>query len=337
MKNLIKIYNEMTNDSRIFYESILRKHTINEIENKKFYEHLIKINDDKKLKINLFEEYNIVSKNGFLIFESHDDAKLNKKLINLIYQTNNFEQIKLSDIFSCLSNKFKHDNDLNIDQNFPIYIFKFDFLNPTPILHIFKSFKIPYSSSNESINDQLIIEKNKFKKYVGNSNGLYFNGGNCFLLFLNINKENHFSENTINHEIYHLIQDVFNLHINVKDLFDINENSLKHLQLDKKDLEYLYQKDEFETHIKVNLINQLNEIYWKFYRNISRNLFIEKFLYQCDCGINVLFENEFSSKIMKKEIKNSDSTSIRLFLSTFLIKDDTWNQLAVKWLRESFN
>lgn len=37
------------------------------------------------------------------------------------------------------------------------------------------------------------------------------------------------------------------------------------------------------------------------------------------------------------DLKNKDLTAIRLFLSTFLISNKSWNKLAIKWLKEKFN
>lgn len=312
--------------SRIFYEQVLRKLPVNEIQNKDFYSNLIKINSYHQNFNFLYEQFNILN-------ESHEDSKLDKKLINLINKIDNFEQISLQDIYDNISFKLKSKYNLKIKENIPIYVFKFDFQNPTIIFKIFQMFKIHYQSEDMDLNikQKQQHEINLFKKYVGNSLGLYFHGNKEIMLFLNIQKYN---ENTINHQIYHLIQDVFNIHINIEDLKEYQQ--IKQLQLTKQNLKYLYKKDQFQTHIKVDLINQLEQIYWKFYKDISRNAFISIFIYQSKSNPLSLYTNEIISKIIYEDIKNKDTTSLRLFLSSFLMNDKKWNNLAIKWLKEQF-
>lgn len=325
-------------DSRIFYESLLRKNIIHKLLNVNFYKKLIKFKNDNINYNILYEQYNVINNNNNIIFESHPDSKLNKKIINLIYKTNNFEQIQLSDIFNCISKKLKIKYNLTLTNNLPIYIFKFDFQNPIDILFIFKTFKIPYKSNKLPVNEQYIVEQQVFKNYVGDSTGLYFNGGNALLLFFNINDNNQFNQSTINHEIYHLLQDIFNIKIDLTDIgLSIDDNIYKYLQLTEQDIKYLYQPNEFETHIKIDLVDQLEEIYWKFYKTNSKKLFIKKFILQCYNSPLDIYNNEIINKIIFNKVKHKDLTSIRLFLSTFLLSNKKWNDLACKWLNETFN
>ena len=335
--NFLHTYNKILNNTRIFYESINKKDiVVKEVLFKNFYQHLVKIKDDTYDYSVIFEQFNIISNLSDIIFESHFDAELNKKLINLINHTNNFQQIKLSTIFDHISNKLKVKYNLKLNQDMPVYIFKFDFSNPQIIFKIFCSFNISYQSQNLPAIQAKQIEKETFKKYAGESAGLYYNAGNCLFIFLNTNKDFYYTESTINHQIYHLLQDIFNIHIDLTDKTDFKE--IKSLQLNQQQLKYLYKRDQFENHIKVELINQLEEVYWKFYKNkISKAGFITTFIYQCEVNPHTIYENEIIDKILFNDLKNKDLTAIRLFLSTFLISDKSWNKLAIKWLKEKFN
>ena len=163
--NFLNTYNKILNNTRIFYESINKKDiAVKEVLFKNFYQRLIKIKDDTYNYSVIFEQFNIISSLSDIIFESHFDAELNKKLINLINNTNNFEQIKLSTIFDHISNKLKVKYDLKLNQDIPVYIFKFDFSNPQIIFKIFCSFNISYQSQNLPAIQAKQIEKETFKK-----------------------------------------------------------------------------------------------------------------------------------------------------------------------------
>lgn len=322
-------------NTRIFYQTILRKNIILESLQKNFYQKLVKFSNQKFNDKILFDDFSIDNIFNNLVNEIHQDCKLKKSLINLINKTENFQQIKLSDILNNISNKLKIKYNINLSNDIPIYVFKFDFLNPTIILSIFKSFNIDYQSKNLNISilEKRQIEQNTFSKNVGEATGLYFNAKNCLLLFLNTNKSNYYNQFTITHEIFHLIQDIFKIEINID---KINLIDIPCLQLSKQQLQYLYSKKEFEVHIKIDLIAQLEQIYWKFYKHISKKTFIEIFILQAAQNPTSIYENEIIEKVLYYHVKHEDLTAYRLFLSTFLIKNKKHNNLAIKWLKESF-
>ena len=95
----------------------------------------------------------------------------------------------------------------------------------------------------------------------------------------------------------------------------------------------MFDKWEFETHIKVDLINQLDEMYWNFYKNISKTEFIEKFINAVEKNtLNVV--SNFVSLLLK--MKNNDTTSLRLFAGCYIINDKEYLLRAIKWLKEHF-
>lgn len=122
------------------------------------------------------------------------------------------------------------------------------------------------------------------------------------------------------------------------------ENSYKCIDLDTtrihlqellsiEDQKYLFDRWEFETHIKVDLINQLDEMYWNFYKNMSKAEFIEKFINAVKKNpLNVV--SNFISLLLK--MKNNDTTSLRLFAGCYIINDKEYLLRAIKWLKEYF-
>ena len=95
----------------------------------------------------------------------------------------------------------------------------------------------------------------------------------------------------------------------------------------------MFDKWEFETHIKVDLINQLDEMYWNFYKNISKAKFIENFINIVEKNpLNVV--SNFISLLLK--MKNDDTTSLRLFAACYIINDKEYLLRAIKWLKEHF-
>lgn len=188
MKEFNKAYPEILN-SRVFYESVLHKDIVLKTEKQDFYKNLVKFYKDGNDYSVIFDEFD-------LAVESHEDAKLEEKIHSLIYESYNFSQIGFSQIFSCISNKLKSKYSLKLNEDFPVYVFKFDFQNPDIIYRIFKSFQIQCESDKMDLplKEKTRHENEIFKKNVGNCSGLYFNAGNCRMLFFNTNEKNSFNK-----------------------------------------------------------------------------------------------------------------------------------------------
>ena len=315
MSKFDNVYSEMT--SRLFYENIRTLNhnyrIITESKSKSaedFYNSLIVIN----------------SENNELIFESHEDAQFSKALLNKLYNANDFTQIQANEVFSRCSNSIK--SKYRIKRNIPMYIFNFSFSkNSKMISTIFHSFKIQFTKQDGTLQEKYDYESNFFKNTYKNTGGLCSDQGEYILIIFNKDKIN---ETIINNEIYHYLQFIL-------EKYETNEiekskfNEIKELQLSIEDQEYLFDRWEFETHIKVDLINQLDEMYWNFYKNISKTEFIEKFINAVEKKpLNVV--SNFISLLLK--MKNNDMTSLRLFAACYIINDKEYLLRAIKWLKE---
>ena len=317
MNKFDKVYNRMT--SRLFYESTnTLDHNykiINESKSKtakEFYNSLIVIN----------------SEDNELIFESHEDAQFSKALINKIYNASDFTQIQANEVFDRCSNSIK--SKYRIKRNIPMYIFNFSFSkNSKMISTIFYTFKIPFSLKDSTLKEKYDYESNLFKTAYKNAGGLCSDQDEYVLIILNKDKIN---ETIINHEIYHYLQFILEK-TETAEIENSKFSEIKELQLSIEDQEYLFDKWEFETHIKVDLINQLDEMYWKFYKDISKAKFIEKFINAVEKDpLTVVYK--FISLLLK--MKNNDTTSLRLFAACFIINDKEYLLNAIKWLKDSF-
>ena len=211
-----------------------------------------------------------------------------------------------------------------------MYIFNFSFSkNSKMISTIFHSFKIPFTKQDGTLQEKYDYESNFFKNAYKNTGGLCSDQGEYILIIFNKDKIN---ETIINHEIYHYLQFILEKS-ETNEIKKSKFNEIKELQLSIEDQEYLFDRWEFETHIKVDLINQLDEMYWNFYKNISKAEFIEKFINAVEKNpLNVV--SNFISLLLK--MKNNDTTSLRLFAGCYIINDKEYLLRAIKWLKEYF-
>ena len=156
-------------NGRLFYESTngsINKSNFSKISYinistaEEFYEKAIPIKDDK------------------IINEAHDDANFSSRLINKIFNSQNFDKLENFEIYK------KNLKDI---KQIPIYIFKFDFSNPDEIINIFNSFHIEFSLKNGSLDEKINHEKEKFKSLYQTCNGIFIGLGSCAFLMFNIN------------------------------------------------------------------------------------------------------------------------------------------------------
>lgn len=317
MNKFENIYSEIT--SRLFYENI---HTLN-------HNYRIIMESKSKSAEDFYHSLIVINcENDELIFESHEDAQFSKALLNKLYNANDFTQIQANEVFNRCSISIK--SKYRIKRNIPMYIFNFSFSkNSKMISTIFHTFKIPFTLKDGTLKEKYDYESNLFKNAYKNAGGLCSDQGEYVLIIFNKDKIN---ETIINHEIYHYLQFILEK-FETTEIENSKFNEIKELQLSVGDQEYLFDKWEFETHIKVDLINQLDEMYWKFYKNISKVKFIEKF-------INVVEKNplnvvaNFISLLLK--MKNDDTTSLRLFAACYIINDKEYLLRAINWLKEHF-
>jgi hypothetical protein len=313
-----KVYDEKI--ARLFYESIRtldhNYRIITESKSKSakdFYDSLIVIN----------------AENDKLIFESHEDAQFSKALLNKLYTANDFTQIQANEVFDRCSNSIK--SKYIIKRNIPMYVFNFSFSkNSKMISTIFHAFKIPFTKQDGALKEKYDYESELFKNAYKNAGGLCSDQGEYVLIIFNKDKIN---ETIINHEIYHYLQFILEKS-ETTEIKNSTFNEIKELHLSIEDQEYLFDKWEFETHIKVDLINQLDEMYWNFYKNISKVKFIEKFINAVEKNpLNVV--SNFIPLLLK--MKNDDTASLRLFAACYIINDKEYLLRAIKWLKEHFH
>ena len=283
-------------NGRLFYESTngsINKSNFSKISYinistaEEFYEKAIPIKDDK------------------IINEAHDDANFSSRLINKIFNSQNFDKLENFEIYK------KNLKDI---KQIPIYIFKFDFSNPDEIINIFNSFHIEFSLKNGSLDEKINHEKEKFKSLYQTCNGIFIGLGSCAFLMFNINN---FSKSTIQHEMIHYIQYTSNKDDNE---IEFNENvDIPELQLNNEQLKYLFNYKEFEAHIKVDLINQLTELYYKKYKNkFDKKQFCINFIRTVQKDP----ENApIKFAIILSNLKNNDNTALRLFAACYTIKN----------------
>lgn len=310
MKELEKAYRKSLT-ANMFYEQTEHGRKIGKTSlttADEFYENLIHIHNDDDAK---------------LIFESHHDAQFNKSLINKIFNAQNYTQIDADDVFRRCSSSIK--SNYVICRNLPIYIFDFSFSkNPQMINTIFSHFNLEFSLKEGTLKEKYDYETNRFIEECGNDSGECIDLENCALLLFNSDKK---IETTVVHELYHYLQMILK-----KERHELED--IKKLQLNIDNLEYLFDDYEFETHIKVNLVNQLEEMYWKFYKNdMTKNKFIDKFISKVQSDpLNVV--QMFFNKLI--DMKNNDSLQLRLFAACFEIRNKQYLLDAIKWLKETF-
>ncbi len=319
MNKFIQTYNSIIN-SRLFFEDIKTiNHNYKKITKiksktaKEFYDSLIVINKNEK---------------DNLILESHQDAEFSKALINKIFNSSDFTQIQASEIFNRCSNKIR--KNYKIEKDIPLYVFNFSFsTNSKMICNIFSSFNIEFSLKEGSLKEKYEYESKLFKNLFRDAGGLCSDQNSCVLMILN---KDFLNENIINHELYHYIQIILK---KTKETNKINSKfiDIPDLQLSANDLEYLFDDYEFETHIKVDLINILTELYYKFYSKLSKSNFIDKFIQLVQKDSKNIINNLF---VYLSKMKNQDTTSIRLFAACYLVNDKLYLLKAIKWLKDSF-
>lgn len=308
------LYNDILNNvelnGRLFYESSngsIDKPNFSKIQ-------YINISTAKE-----FYEISIPIKDNNIINEAHKDAEFSGKLINKIYNAQNFDKIEYFDIYQDFQDK----------KQIPIYIFKFDFSNPIEIVNIFRSFNIEYSLTNGTLKEKQEYEINYFKSLYQDCDGIFTYVETCAFIILNIET---FTKTTIQHELFHYVQKVSNKN---KNNIEFNENiEINELQLNNDQLRYLFNFNEFETHIKVNLINQLTELYYKKYKDVfSKKQFCSNFIRAVQKDpLNV--PSNFLTVL--SILKNNDNTSLRLFAACFIIKNKKFLNKAIEWLNDTF-
>ena len=309
---------------RIFYENVIgetkyQNQKIGIISLKDFFKNIIIVKD------NLINE-----SNNNIILETKN-VDYGNEILNLINNAIFGQQIKKSDILVSLNKnwtffeKYKNSNSAN---RIPILVYKFDF-STNECINMFRHLN---EDDVNKIGEETLI--NSFHENIeSTTHGFINNLGNCIIMCFN---KPIYTFITIQHELTHYFQEILNVNLfkSIKNNFnfiDIPELNLTKQQF-KKLFNYAFSKNEFPAHLYVNIIDDLNFIYEKFYSNISRKEFINTF-------INDLLKfkkNIFKSKIGKKfYIYINDKSSITILALSAEFKFHL--KTVLKALRSEFN
>lgn len=300
--------------------------TIKSKSAKQFYDSLIVIND-------INDQYVLLNE----ATSPHQDVQFNKSLINKIYNAPNFTQIQSTEVFERSPNSIKENYSIKLD--IPMYIFNFSFSkHPETICSIFSSFNIPFTADKEkdkqniTLKEKYQIEVEEFKNNVQDAFGLCSDQQTCVLIILN---QDRLCEKAVIHELYHYLQIILQKDVSVNKQIQqtVKFSPIPSLQFDQNDLFYLLDKWEFETHIKVDLCNQLQQMYFTCYKHLSKSEFISRFIKAVESDPNNVVTNFFYILI---KLKNRDTTPLRLFAACFLLKDKYYLLTAINWLEQAF-
>jgi hypothetical protein len=310
--------------TRIFYEQINRRKV--KVKNtliksaEDFYKNSIKIINNVLIES---DETNI----------KKSKAKFDKSILNKIFNAQNFTQISANEVFRH-SSKYVQEN-FEIQLDIPLYIFNFSFSKNSKFINtIFQTFSIPFSLKAGTLAEKYQFESNLFKHENEGVNGIIANMGECVLMLLN---SDNYNELTIKHELFHYLQIIL---IESDETNQIKEKfkSIPELQLTVDDLNYLFDEYEFETHIRVELVAFLNELYWKkFSKKMNKQQFLTQFIKRVEKKPKQVI-SEFFKDIQETRIKNIDRyTALRLFAACYLIEDSLYLLNAINWLETEFN
>jgi len=281
-----------------------------------------------KLSVKDYFQNNIIQFNqdGIIISESklHENIDFGDKLIYSCINSYFGEQFNYNKILTLLDNNWKfynlYKNSL-IAKSVPFYIFIFDFNTAEKVYDIMKFL---------NFKEACLIGKDFFIKQFKETihcDGFVKDFGNCCILQLDSNK---LTKKLVNHELNHYFQNI--LKINLINNNKIDNIELPKLFLNKKEIKYLFNKNEFTSHLFVDVISDLTKFYYKCYSNLTKQLFIEKLILDIKT-----FKEDFlnESEIAKQFIANNRDVSTLSFIAGSYYLEIKWD-LVEKTLKEKF-
>lgn len=315
---------------RKIYQNILtsthQKILINEAKIKnidEIYKNIIPIKYANQNFLKIFKQETndeIFKEFGIII---QDLISYNLSIINKIYAANNFDQITPIELLNSTNNYFKYIYGNKIINNLPIYICKFNFSYPKFWLNILDEFSINYEKNQQE----------HFKLNFKNNDGLTVPIGNAIILCLNTNIN--IQTNTIFHQLFHCLQLIMNLKINLN-IIDLNNylNGIFQLGLSQQNIQYLLNPKQFQTYIQIDFNNILEAIYTEFYTNKTDiNTFKFNVLNDLKNNINNIFLSMFYKKFLQsKIIQNKDNTAIKCFALCLYLDDKSYLKEALNIL-----
>lgn len=199
-----------------------------------------------------------------IIVESYDEFDFGNKVLELIEKSKPFVEISFNDILKNVSERFQkiNKNHINkLDYALPLYVFKFDFTNATSLKYICKRFNIQLFDglSNMPIKTQNEVLIRFFREHLYETSGITFKAHSYVFMCLNTNL---YDYSTIRHELGHYFQILFNTNIRQTNV------------ISNKFSNYV-DKNEFLIQGKIDFVNQMTDVYFKWFKQKSIEEFIQ--------------------------------------------------------------
>lgn len=234
MNNFDKIYMNIMQDSRFFYESCNTQ-------------------SDLIVKHNFKNSQDLLDK---IILEDYPEVDFGSKIINEIFNSRFGTQFTFQHIVMNCSKTFIEENKKELKKTklkIPLYVYKFSFLNPKEFVYILRTFGIAFSKQDGTYKEKVQFEIDIFKNMFKDTEGLLFPDKNFAIMMLNSDKCN---GKPVAHELGHYFQYVLSKHS--KDDLPLSFS---------EQFEHMMQKREFSIYAKIDFFHQMEALYHKFYKN----------------------------------------------------------------------
>ena len=234
MNNFDKIYMNIMQDSRFFYESCNTQ-------------------SDLIVKHNFKNSQDLLDK---IILEDYPEVDFGSKIINEIFNSRFGTQFTFQHIVMNCSKTFIEENKKELKKTklkIPLYVYKFSFLNPKEFVYILRTFGIAFSKQDGTYKEKVQFEIDIFKNMFKDTEGLLFPDKNFAIMMLNSDKCN---GKTVAHELGHYFQYVLSKHS--KDDLPLSFS---------EQFEHMMQKREFSIYAKIDFFHQMEALYHIFYKN----------------------------------------------------------------------
>lgn len=234
MNNFDKIYMNIMQDSRFFYESCNTQ-------------------SDLIVKHNFKNSQDLLDK---IILEDYPEVDFGSKIINEIFNSRFGTQFTFQHIVMNCSKTFIEENKKELKKTklkIPLYVYKFSFSNPKEFIYILRTFGIGFSKQDGNYKEKMQFEIDYFKNMFKDSEGLLFSDVNFAIMMLNTDK---CTGKTVSHELGHYFQYVLSKHS--KDDLPLSFS---------EQFEHMMQKREFSIYAKIDFFHQMEALYHIFYKN----------------------------------------------------------------------
>lgn len=295
--NFDKIYLNMIQDSRLFYESCNTQ-------------------SDLIVKHNFKNSQDLLDK---IILEDYPEVNFGSKIINEIFNSRFGTQFTFQQIVMNCSKTFIEENKKELIKTklkIPLYVYKFSFSNPKEFIYILRTFGIAFSKQDGTYKEKAQFEIDIFKNMFKDMEGLLFPDKSFAIMMLNSDKCN---GKTVSHELGHYFQYVLSKHS--KDDLPLSFS---------EQFEHMMKKREFSIYAKVDIFHQMEALYHKFYKNQMTTTEYFNFI------IKTISDKDFtSSNLFKNYLKLYPNDSGSLLFFNYLYNEhkelfNEWKQYLAK-------